>query len=105
MADVSAETIASAGAVLLLAAVTAATRVGGVWLMSYVRITPRVEIFLKYMSISVLIAIVAPATWRAGPHVWLAVGTAALVMIATRSAVGGMLAGTALAAVARGLGL
>jgi uncharacterized membrane protein len=92
-------------AVVLLAAVTALTRVGGVWLMSYVRITPRVETFLKYMSVSVLIAIVAPATWRAGPHIWLAVAAATLVMIATRSAVGAMLAGTALAALARGAGL
>jgi uncharacterized membrane protein len=92
-------------AVVLLAAVTAATRVGGVWMMSYVPITPRVETFLKYMSVSVLIAIVAPATWRAGPHIWLAVGTAALLMIATRSAVGAMLAATAVAALARGVGL
>jgi uncharacterized membrane protein len=106
MADaVAVDALAEAGAVLLLAAVTAVTRVGGVWLMSYVRITPRVETFLKYMSVSVLIAIVAPAAWRAEPHVWLAVGTAALVMIATRSAVGAMLAGTAVAAAARGFGL
>jgi uncharacterized membrane protein len=101
MADVSAEVVA----VVLLAAVTAATRVGGVWMMSHIRITPRVEIFLRYMSISVLIAIVAPATWRAGPHIWLAVGIAVLVMTATRSAVGAMLAGTAVAALARGVGL
>ena len=74
------DAIAAVGAVLLLAAVTLATRVGGVWLMSCVRITPRVETFLKYMSVSVLIAIVAPATWRAGPHIWLGVAAAALVM-------------------------
>jgi uncharacterized membrane protein len=97
--------VAAAGAVLLLAAVTLATRVGGVWLMSYVRITPRVETFLKYMSVSVLIAIVAPAAWRAGPHLWLGVALAALVMAATRSALAAMFAGTALAAAARSLGL
>jgi uncharacterized membrane protein len=106
MGDAAAvNTIAAVGAVLLLAAVTLATRVGGVWLMSYFRITPRVETFLKYMSVSVLTAIVAPATWRAGPHIWLGVATAALVMAATRSALGAMFAGTALAAVARGFGL
>jgi uncharacterized membrane protein len=99
------DTIAAAGAVLLLAAVTAATRVGGVWMMSYVRITPRIEAFLKYMSVSVLISIVAPATWFAGPHIWIGVAAAALVAVATRSALGAMFAGTALAALARGFGL
>jgi uncharacterized membrane protein len=98
------DAIAAVGAILVLAGVTLATRVSGVWLMSYIRITSRVETFLKYMSVSVLIAIVAPATWRAEPHIWLGVAAAALAMVATRSAVGAMLAGTALAAVARGFG-
>jgi hypothetical protein len=44
-------------------------------------------------------------SWTAGPRIWLGVGTAALVMVATRSAVGAMLAGTALAAFARSFGL
>jgi branched chain amino acid efflux pump len=109
MADAAAansvDTVAAGVAVLLLAAVTAGTRVGGVWLMSHVRITPRIETFLKYMSVSVLIAIVAPATWRGGPHIWIGVAMAALVMVAIRSALAGMLAGTALAAFARGFGL
>jgi Branched-chain amino acid transport protein (AzlD) len=67
MADaVPVDTVAACGAVLLLAVVTMVTRVGGVWMMSYVRITPRVETFLKYMSISVLISIVVPAAWAGG---------------------------------------
>ena len=97
--------IAGIVAVLLMAAATAVTRVGGVWIMSYVKITPRIEAFLKYMSVSVLISIVVPAVWTAEPHVWLAVAVAALVMIATRNAVGAMLTGTALAAFAKGFGL
>jgi uncharacterized membrane protein len=99
------DAIAAIGAVVLLAIVTMATRVGGVWIMSYVEITPRIEAFLKYMSISVLVSIVATTTWAAGPRIWLAVGAAALVMVATRSALGAMLAGTALAAFARSFGL
>lgn len=98
------DAVAAVSAVVLLALVTMATRVGGVLIMSYVRITPRVEAFLKYMSVSVLISIVAATTWAAGPRILLAVGTAALVMIASRSAVGAMLAGTALAALARNFG-
>jgi uncharacterized membrane protein len=96
---------AAISAVVLLAVVTMATRVGGVWIMSYVAITPRIEAFLKYMSLSVLISIVVATSWTAGPRIWLGVGTAALVMVATRSAVGAMLAGTALAAFARSFGL
>jgi uncharacterized membrane protein len=106
MADANpVDAVAASAAVLLLAAVTMATRVGGVWIMSYVRITPRIETFLKYMSVSVLISIVVPATWAAGPRIWLGVGMAALVMVVTRNALSAMLAGTALAAFARGVGL
>jgi uncharacterized membrane protein len=98
------DAVAAMSAVVLLAVVTMATRVGGVWIMSYVKITPRVEAFLKYMSVSVLISIVAATTWAAGPRIWFGVGTAAFVMVATRSAVGAMLAATALAALARNFG-
>jgi uncharacterized membrane protein len=111
MADASAgdaivvDAIAAVSAVLLLAAVTASTRLGGVWIMSQVRITPRIETFLKYMSVSVLISVVVPVAWVAGPHIWLAVSAAVLVMAATRSALAAMLAGAALAAFARGFGL
>ena len=106
MADAtSINAIAAIGTVLLLAAVTLATRVGGVWMMSHVRVTPRVETFLKYMSVSVLISIVVPTAWRAAPHIALGVSGAAFVMAATRSALCAMLAGMALAALARSFGL
>jgi len=93
------------GAVLLLMLVTIATRVGGVWIMSYVAITPRIEAFLKYMATSVLIAIVAPATLNASARIWVAVAAAVIVMVATRSALGAMLVGTALAALGRAFGI
>ncbi|WP_068015741.1 AzlD family protein [Rhodoplanes sp. Z2-YC6860] len=103
------DTVAAIAAVTLLAIVTMATRLGGVWIMSTVAITPRIEAFLKYMSVSVLISIVAASTWSstatAGPRIWIAVGTAALVMAFTRSALAAMLAGTAIAALVRSLGL
>jgi branched chain amino acid efflux pump len=98
------DVVAAISAVVLLALVTMTTRVGGVWIMSYVTITPGIEAFLKYMSVSVLISIVAATSWAAGSRIWLGVGTAALVMIASRSAVGAMLAGTGLAALARNFG-
>ena len=96
------EQSAAIGAVLLLTAVTIATRFSGVWIMSFVEITPRIEAFLKYLAVSVLISIVVPATLNASPRIWLAVAAAAVTMIVTSSAVGAMLAGVAVAAAARG---
>jgi uncharacterized membrane protein len=96
---------AAIGAVLLLMLVTIATRVGGVWIMYYVKITPRIEAFLKYMAVSVLISIVVPTTMAAAPRIWLAVGAAVIAMAATGSALGAMLIGTALAAIARAFAL
>jgi uncharacterized membrane protein len=92
-------------AVLLLMLVTMATRFSGVWIMSHVTITPRIEAFLKYMASGVLIAIVVPNTLSASPRIWLAVVAAAVAMIATRSALTAMLIGTALAAAGRWFGI
>lgn len=97
--------IAAMGAVLLLMLVTIATRVGGVWIMSYVEITPRIEAFLKYMAISALVSIVVPIIAAAPPRIWLAVGASALVSITTGSALGAMLTGVALAALAKSFAL
>ena len=63
------------GAVLLMTLVTVATRFSGVWIMSFVDITPRIEAFLKYLAVSVLISIVVPATLNASPRIWLAVAS------------------------------
>lgn len=90
-------------AVVLMTLVTMATRFSGVWVMSFVTITPRIEAFLKYLAVSVLISIVVPATLHASPRIWLAVGAAAIVMALTRSALSAMLVGAALAAAARNL--
>jgi uncharacterized membrane protein len=92
------------GAVLLLSLVTFATRIGGVWIMSYVPISPRIEAFLKYMAAGVLIAIVVPATLSGSPRIWVAVAAAVVTMAVSGSALGAMLIGTALAAAGRSLG-
>jgi len=88
-------------AVVVMSLVTLMTRFGGVWIMSYVAITPRVEAFLKYMAASVLISIVVPATLAGTPRIWLAVAASVAAMIATGSTLGAMLTGTALAALLR----
>jgi uncharacterized membrane protein len=73
--------------------------------MSYVEITPRIESFLKYMAASVLISIVVPATLAATPRIWLAVAAAAIVMLATRSALGAMIIGAVVAGLAKSFAL
>jgi uncharacterized membrane protein len=99
------DTVAAIAAVLLLTAVTMATRIGGVWIMSYVDITPRIEAFLKYMAVSVLISIVVPTTIAAAPRIWIAVAAAGIVAAITRSALVAMLVGAALAAAVKNLGV
>jgi len=99
------DTVAAVAAVLLLTLVTMATRLGGVWMMSHVEITPRIEAFLKYMAVSVLISIVVPTTLAAAPRIWIAVAAAGIVAAITRNALGAMLVGAALAAVVRYLGM
>src|SRR5688572_29700470 len=99
------DTVAAVAAVLLLTLITMATRVGGVWIMSYVKITPRIEAFLKYMAVSVLISIVVPTTLAAAPRIWMAVAAAAIVAIVTRSALSAMLVGAAVAAAMKNLGM
>ena len=99
------DAVAAVAAVLLLTLVTMATRVGGVWMMSYVEITPRIEAFLKYMAVSVLISIVVPTTLAAAPRIWIAVAAAGIVAAVTRSALGAMLVGAALAAAGKNLGM
>src|SRR5262245_47480268 len=88
-------------AVLLLSVVTLMTRFGGVWIMSYVAITPRVEAFLKYMAASVLISIVVPATLAGSPRIWIAVVASVVTVIATGNTLAAMLTGTVLAALLR----
>ena len=99
------DTVAAVAAVLLLTLVTMATRLGGVWMMSYVEITPRIEAFLKYMAVSVLISIVVPATLAAAPRIWIAVAAAGIVAAITRNALAAMLVGAALAAAGKNLGM
>lgn len=97
--------VAAIGAVLVLALVTIATRLAGVWIMSYVQITARIEAFLKHMATSVFIAIVVPAAVNGAPRIGLAVAAATVAMIASRSALAAMLVGTAVAAAAKSFGL
>lgn len=78
-----------------MALVTYATRVGGLWLLGRVTLTPRVEAWLERVPGAVLAAIVAPAALSAGVPGVLALLAAVLVMARTRNLLLALIAGVA----------
>ena len=93
----SAELIALA-TVVGMAAITYATRAGGFWLMRYIAMTPVLEAFLRGMAGSVVVAIIVPAAVKGDLAARLAIAVAVVVMLTTRQAVLGMMAGVVVAA-------
>jgi uncharacterized membrane protein len=92
--------------VIVAMALTAyGTRVAGVHAMRFVRLTPRFEAFLRAVASSVLVALVLPATLKAGPAGWIAVGAGLVVAAATRNSIIAVFAGTAVAAAVRAIGV
>jgi uncharacterized membrane protein len=89
-------------AILGMALVTYLTRAGGVLLMGIVPVTPRVEAFLRYLSSSVLVALVVPAVLEGrDPATFVAVAVTVLVMAVSRQLVAAMLVGIVAAALLR----
>lgn len=85
-------------AVLTMAATIFVLRYSGFAIMSYVKITPRIELFLEKMSISVLVAIVASSISLGGFRTGIAVIVGVAVMLMMRSPIAAMLAGIAVGA-------
>ena len=89
-------------AILGMALVTYLTRVGGALLMGVVPVTPQVEAFLRYLSSSVLVALVVPAVLEShDPATFVAVAVTVLVMAVSRQLVAAMLVGIVAAALLR----
>lgn len=53
-------------AILAMAVATYATRVGGLWLLRFVRMTPRVQTSLEALPVAVLTAVIAPSLMKGG---------------------------------------
>ena len=87
--------------IAIMAAVTLVTRYGGVFLMSFVRISPRIESFINAMASSVLIAIIVPLAYEGDLGARLALLTTALLMLAIRKPLPAIAAGIAVAALTR----
>lgn len=82
---------------------TFATRVGGVLLMRFVPLTPAIERFLRALSSSVLVAVLAPAALQGDLAARMTLGVAALAMFFLRNTLAAMAAGVAAALVVRHL--
>lgn len=77
-------TIGILAIIALMALVTLVTRWGGVFIMSFVRINPRIESFINTMASSVLIAIIVPMAVSGDAGAMAALVTTAVIMLASR---------------------
>ncbi|MGM0766808.1 MAG: AzlD family protein [Pseudomonadota bacterium] len=87
--------------IVIMTVVTLATRYGGVFAMSFVRISPRIESFINTMASSVLIAIVVPMAFDGDAGARAALATTAAVMLVLRKPLPAIGAGIAAAAAVR----
>lgn len=91
------------GIVLAMAAVTLATRWGGVYVMSFVPIGNRVRRFIQAMSGSVLVALIAPMAVAGDNAARLALLATAAVMLFLKKPLPAIAAGILAAALFRHL--
>ncbi len=87
--------------VLVMALVTLATRWGGVFLMSWLPISHRMQQFIGAMSGSVLVALLAPLALEGDGGARLALATTATVMLIVKKPLPAIAAGMLAAAVFR----
>ena len=92
-------------AIVAMALGTYGCRVGGIALMSRVRVTLRVERGLRALPGSIMLATIAPIALQAGPSGVLGLAAGLGAMLATRFELAGLLAGLAAVAAARAVGL
>lgn len=87
--------------VLIMAAVTLATRWGGVFVMSFVPINYRVQQFIGAMSGSVLVAVLTPLAVSGDNGARVALASTAVVMLLVRKPLPAIAAGIVAAALFR----
>ena len=87
--------------IAIMAVVTLVTRFGGVFIMSFLRISPRVESFINTMASSVLIAIIVPMTVAGDLGALAALVTTGVAMLAIRKPLPAITLGLLAAALVR----
>jgi branched chain amino acid efflux pump len=98
-------TLGTLALIALITAVTVVTRFGGVFLMSFVTISPRIESFINTMASSVLIAIIVPMAFSGDAGSVAALVATAVVMLATKKPLPSIAAGIAAAGIVRYMGI
>lgn len=88
---------------LVMATVTLATRWGGILIMSFVPISPRVQHFINAMSGSVLVALLAPLAVNGDNGARLALLATAITMLVVKKPLPAIAAGILTAALFRQL--
>ncbi len=87
--------------ILLMGLVTVVTRLGGLWLMGKIKMSPFVKIWLENLPGALVLAIVAPTILSGNPAEILAAAAVILTMILTRNLLLAMIAGSGIIAVMR----
>lgn len=87
--------------VLIMAVVTLLTRWGGVFVMSFVPISYRVQQFISAMSGSVLVALLTPLAIDGDTSARLALLTTAIIMLLLKKPLPAIAAGILVAAISR----
>ncbi|PSF12744.1 AzlD family protein [Marinobacter shengliensis] len=87
--------------IAIMAVVTLVTRFGGVFIMSFLRISPRVESFINTMASSVLIAIIVPMAVAGDLGALAALVTTGVAMLAIRKPLPAITLGLLAAALVR----
>jgi uncharacterized membrane protein len=86
-----------------MALITYATRAGGLWVMGYMPLSPRIESFLRHMASSVIVAIIVTQAWRGDWAMRLAIVVSVAVMLASRNSTAALIAGMVAAATWRAI--
>ena len=102
MTDADAVTLAAIG---VMAVATYLMRAGGFWLMGHLPPSPRLRRMLEALPGTVTVATILPIVAREGLTAVLAVAAAGAVMMVRRNDFLAVLAGMAVAALARAAGL
>jgi uncharacterized membrane protein len=90
-------------AIAVMGVVTFAIRAGGFWLMSHVRLTPRLRRMLEALPGAVVVATVLPLVVRDGLPATLAIIAAVVVMALRRNDLLAVICGMGVAALVRAL--
>lgn len=91
--------------IAIITGVTVVTRFGGVFLMSFVTISPRIESFINTMASSVLIAIIVPMAFSGDAGSVAALLVTAVIMLATKKPLPAIAGGLAAAGFVRYAGV